>query len=154
MHDIKTNFDKILEVLTSILKNKVDTMGNFPKVGKKPKFSDLEVISLNLTSEYLSIDSENLLFKKLNGEYMNEFPRLIDRTQYNRRKKSLFHQTELVRKQLSVTFSENEDVFVIDSMPLEICRNARASRLKICKEDFSTSPAKGFCASQNQYYFG
>ena len=114
MHDIKTNFDKILEVLKSILQNKVDHTGNFPKVGKKPKFSDLEVISLHLTSEYLSIDSENLLFKKLNREYMKEFPRLIDRTQYNRRKKSLFHQTEFVRGQLSRTFSENEDVFVID----------------------------------------
>ncbi len=154
MHDIKTNFDKILEVLKSILQNNVDHSGNFPRVGKKPKFSDLEVISLNLTSEYLSIDSENLLFKKLKGEYVSEFPRLIDRSQYNRRKKSLFDQTELVRKQLSGTFCKNEDVFVIDSMPLEICRNARASRLKICKEDFSTSPAKGFCASQNQYYFG
>ena len=154
MHDIKTNFDKILEVLKSILQNNVDGSGNFPRVGKKPKFSDLEVISLNLTSEYLSIDSENLLFKKLKGEYLSEFPRLIDRSQYNRRKKSLFDQTELVRKQLSGAFCENEDVFVIDSMPLEICRNARASRLKICKEDFSTSPAKGFCASQNQYYFG
>ena len=155
MHDIKTNFDKILEVLKSILQNNVDQSGNFPRVGKKPKFSDLEVISLNLTSEYLSIDSENLLFKNLKGEYVSEFPRLIiDRSQYNRRKKSLFDQTELVRKQLSSTFCENEDVFVIDSLPLEICRNARSSRLRICKEDFSTSPAKGFCASQNQYYFG
>lgn len=44
MHDIKTNFDKILEVLKSKLKNKVDTTGNFPKVGKKPKSSDLKVI--------------------------------------------------------------------------------------------------------------
>ena len=84
------------------MQNKVDHAGNFPKVGKKPKFLDLKVISLNLTSEYLSIDSENLLLKKLNGEYMKEFSRLIDRTQYNRRKKSLFHQTEFVRGQLSV----------------------------------------------------
>lgn len=53
MHDIKTNFNKILEVLKSVLKNKVDSTGNFPKVGKKAKFLDLEVISLNLTSEYL-----------------------------------------------------------------------------------------------------
>ena len=58
MHNIKTNFDKILEVLKSISKNNVDKAGNFPKVGKKPKFSDLEIISLNLMSEYLSIDSE------------------------------------------------------------------------------------------------
>ncbi len=118
MHDIKTNFDKILEVLKSILQNNVDHSGNFPRVGKKPKFSDLEVISLNLTSEYLSIDSENLLFKKLKGEYVSEFPRLIDRSQYNRRKKSLFDQTELVRKQLSGTFCKNEDVFLLTPCPL------------------------------------
>lgn len=154
MHDIKTNFDKILEVLKSILKNKVNKSGNFPWVGKKPKFSDLEAISLYLTSEYLSIESENMLFKKLKGKYLNEFPQLIDRSQHNHLKKSLFHQIELVRKQLSHVFCEKEDVFVIDSMPLEICRNAGASRLKVCKEDFSTSPAKGFCVSQNQYYFG
>ena len=153
MHNIKTNFDKILEVLKSISQNNVDKAGNFPKVGKKPKFSDLEIISLNLTSEYLSIDSENLLFKKLREEYLDVFPNLIDRTQYNRRKKSLFNQMEFIRKHLSNLFSENEDVFMIDSMPLEICRNARASRLKVCKEDYSTSPEKGFCASQNQYYF-
>ena len=154
MHNIKTNFDKILEVLKSILKDSVDSLGNFPKVGKKPKFSDIEIISLTLTSEYLSIDSENLLFKKLKSEYLQEFPHLIDRSQYNRRKKLLFNYLEYTRKQISSYFSVNEDVFIIDSMPLEICRNARASRLKICKEDFDSSPAKGFCASQNQHYFG
>ena len=154
MHDLKTNFDKILEVLKSILQNEVDSSYNFPKVGKKPKFSDLELISLNLTSEYLSIDSESLLFKKLQDQYQKEFPNLIDRTQYNRRKKSLFHYIEVVRKHLSNSFSVHEDVFIIDSMPLEICRNARANRLKICKKDFDTSPERGFCASQNQYYFG
>jgi hypothetical protein len=154
MHDLKTNFDKILEVLKSILQKEVDSLGNFPKVGKKPKFSDLEVISLNLTSEYLSIDSENLLFKKLDNQYREDFPNLIDRTQYNRRKKSLFQSIEQVRKLISCSFTSNEDVFIIDSMPLEICRNARANRLKICKEEFETSPEKGFCASQNQYYFG
>lgn len=154
MHDLKSNFDKILEVLKSILQNEVDSSGNFPKVGKKPKFSDLEVISLNLVSEYLSIDSENLLFKKLDNQYKKVFPNLIDRTQYNRRKKSLFHNIEMVRHHLSCSFSENEDVFIIDSMPLEICRNARANRLKICREEFHTSPEQGFCASQNQYYFG
>ncbi len=128
--------------------------GNFHKVGARPKFSDIELISLNLTSEYLSIDSESLLFKKLKSEYREQFPNMIDRTQYNRRKKCLFGYIEWVRNQLSSAFSNHEDVFVIDSMPLEICRNARASRLKICKEEFETAPEKGFCASQNQYYFG
>ncbi len=154
MHDIKTNFDKILEVLKSVLQDQIDLNGNFHKVGAKPKFSDIELISFNLTIEYLSIDNESLLFKKLRSQYKEQFPNMIDRTQYNRRKKSLFVYIEWVRNQLSTAFSNHEDVFVIDSMPLEICRNARVSRLKICKEKFETAPEKGFCASQNQYYFG
>jgi len=39
MHNIKTNFDKILEVLKSPLKDSVDNLGNFPKVDRKPMFS-------------------------------------------------------------------------------------------------------------------
>ena len=50
MHNIKTNFDKILEILKSVSQHDVDKIGNLPKVSKKPKFSDLEVISLNFTS--------------------------------------------------------------------------------------------------------
>jgi hypothetical protein len=59
--------DNILEVLKSISQNNVDKAGSFPKVGKKPKFSDLEVISLNLTSEYLSIESEPFIQETSGG---------------------------------------------------------------------------------------
>ena len=34
-------------------------MGNIPRRGVVPKFSDLEVIALNLTAENMSIDSES-----------------------------------------------------------------------------------------------
>ena len=39
-------------------------------------------------------------------------------------------------------------------MPLEICKMARHSRIKICKDDFNTAPDKGFCASQNSWFYG
>jgi hypothetical protein len=39
-------------------------------------------------------------------------------------------------------------------MPLEICKNARASRSTICKESNFSSPNKGYCASQKTYYYG
>ncbi len=39
-------------------------------------------------------------------------------------------------------------------MPLEVCKLSRASRAKICREDFETSPDKGFCASQRTYFYG
>ena len=31
---------------------------------------------------------------------------------------------------------------------------ARHNRIKICKDDFQTAPGKGFCASQNSWFYG
>lgn len=149
MRDIKANFDKILEALKSLLQNEVDLEGNFSKISKKPKFSDLELV--NLTSEYLSIGNKNLLFKKLRIQYQNELPDLIDHSQYNRHKKALFSYIEQILKQLHCAFSSGEDVFKINFMPLEVYSNASVLMLKICKKDFSSSHEKGFCVSQNQY---
>jgi hypothetical protein len=39
-------------------------------------------------------------------------------------------------------------------MPLEICKKARENRIKICKKDFETAPSKGFCASQDTWFYG
>lgn len=51
-----------------------------------------------------------------------------------------------------ITTSEN--IFIIDTMPLELCKLSRAKRAKICRDDFESSPDKGFCASQNTYFYG
>ncbi len=77
--------DKILEVFNHILKKDVDFQGNFPKVGKMPRFSDSGVTSSILAIEYLLIDVPNLSFEKPNSEYLQDFPHLINRIQYNRR---------------------------------------------------------------------
>lgn len=39
-------------------------------------------------------------------------------------------------------------------MPLEVCRISREKRTKICKESYDSCPDKGFCASQNFYFYG
>ncbi len=39
-------------------------------------------------------------------------------------------------------------------MPLEVVKLSRSARSNICKEEFCTSPNKGFCASQNMHYYG
>jgi hypothetical protein len=49
---------------------------------------------------------------------------------------------------------EFEDVFCVDSKPVEICRISRSSRNKVGKTDSEKAPCKGFCASQNRYYYG
>ena len=61
MHNIKTNFDKIVDVIKAIIDKEIGADGNFFRPGPKPKFTDIEVIALSLTAECLSIDSENLI---------------------------------------------------------------------------------------------
>ena len=91
MHDLKVNFDKILNICKLNSEGLVNGFGNVPRPGPVPKFSDLEVTSLSMMSEALGIDSENLLFSKINTEYQDDFPDIISRRQYNDRRKSLFH---------------------------------------------------------------
>lgn len=118
---------------------------------RKPKLSNIELIAMNLTAEYMSIDSECQLFRTISGSYLDD---LIERSVYNRRKRKLFSLIERIRQNLASLFNEYEDYFVVDSMPLEICKNARANRSSICKEQEYCYPDKGFCASQNIYYYG
>jgi len=128
--------------------------GNIPRRGVVPKFSDLEVVALNLTAEALSIDSENLLFNKLNSDYKADFPNLISRRQYNDRRKLLFDLTDKIRKAMAEDIDEFEDTYCVDSKPVEVCKLTREKRNQMGKTDYDKAPSKGYCASQDRYYFG
>lgn len=147
MSNIVKNYLRVLEVISS-LNCELDFKSG---IGRKQKMSDLEVVALSLTAEFMSIDSENSLFKQL---LPGEIPNLIERSQFNKRRKKLFLFSEEIRTKLARKFLEFEDYFVVDSMPLEICKFSRYNRIKICKDDFETAPSKGFCASQNNWFFG
>jgi hypothetical protein len=147
MTNIVKNYFRVLEVLSSL---------NFElefklRIGRKPKMTDLEVVALSFTAEFMSIDSENSLFKQLTP---SEIPNLIERSQFNKRRKKLFLFSEQIRTKLAAQFLRFEDYFIVDSMPLEICKFSRHNRIKICKDDFETAPSKGFCASQNSWFYG
>ena len=59
MSNIVKNYYRVLEVISSLNWE----YEHKSKVGRKSKMSDIEVVALSLTSEYMSIDSENSLFK-------------------------------------------------------------------------------------------
>ena len=91
------------------------------------------------------------MFKSIN---VGQIPNLIERSQFNKRRRKLFLFLEKVRTKLASRFLEFEDYFIVDSMPLEICKFARHRRVKICKNELETAPSKGFCASQNNWFYG
>lgn len=145
MNNFQASYKKILEVLQSITEKE-----NFLHQIRRPKLSDIEIIAMNLTAEYLSIDSECQLFRILPESFKGK----IERSVYNRRKRKLFQAMSQIREKLSFRFNEFEDCFIVDSMPLEVVKLARSRRSKICKEEFYTSPDKGYCASQDMHFYG
>ncbi len=146
MHNFRANYEKILEVLKKL---ELDSE-NFLFQIRKPKLTDLRIIAINLTSEYMSIDSEHQLFRILPVEIKS----LIERSVYNRRKRKLFNHMERIRKLLAERFNGSEKYFVVDSMPLEVCKLSRSSRSRICKETDYALPNRGYCASQKMHYYG
>lgn len=153
MHNLYAIFAKLLNICKQIAGNLVNESGNVPRRGVVPKFSDLEVVALNMASEAVGIDSESLLFAKLQ-EYRVEIPNLISRRQYNDRRKITSSLCHAIREKMVSEMDGDEDYFCIDSKPIEVCRIARSKRCSMGKKDYKKAPGVGYCASQSMYYYG
>ena len=47
-----------------------------------------------------------------------------------------------------------DNYFIIDSMPLEVCKMSRSFRSTVCRESIESSPNHGYCASQQMKFYG
>ena len=153
MHNLYANFVKILEICKKFSYGLVNDLGNIPRRGVVPRFSDLDVIALSLTAEHLGIDSENNLFDRLK-EYQKDFRHLISRRQFNDRRKNTYQLCEMIRKRIAKAMDGAEEYFCVDSKPIEVCRLSRGKRCKMGKDEPDKSPAFGYCATQGVYYYG
>ena len=102
MNNLSANYERILEVLRGISKDQL-----LPYQRRIPKMSDLELISLSLTAEYMGIDSENNLFRILPQSISSK----IERSVYNRRRRRLANSINMIRLNLANHFNEFEDCF-------------------------------------------
>ena len=154
MHNLRSNFDNFFDLTKSVFKDRINDSGNLIFYPNKPKMTDCEIIAFSLSSEALGIDSENYLWGKLKSDHSQDFPNLIDRSNYNRRRKKLYPFVELLNQTVAANMNMGEDVFIVDSIPVPICKLAREKQIKICKEQFETAPDKGYSAVNKSYYFG
>ena len=145
MNNLIQNYKIILKELTKISGHIKTT-----KQIRLPKMSDLELVALNITAEYMSINSELQLFRCISGTVLDG---KIERSVYNKRKRKLLPYIEKIRETLSNNFSDFTDVFIVDSTPIEICKISRANRSAICATD-EIKPSFGYCAAQKSRYFG
>jgi hypothetical protein len=145
MNNLLQNYEIILKVL----QENCSHIKSFSQV-RQPKLSNLELVALDLTAEYMSYNTELQLFRVIKN---TELDGKIERSNYNKRRRKLKSYTEQVRQCLSQKFSHLSSLFIVDSTPLEICRPSRAKRSNICATD-TIQPNFGYCAAQKKRYFG
>ena len=154
MHNIKTNFDKFYQITKTLFKPDVNNHENFQFYAVKPKMSDLEIIALSCCMEALSIDSENLLWSKLKKDFSSDFPELIERSRFNRRRKRLAPFVERMQQIIAAKLDHQSNQMIVDSVPVPVIKMARERTFKAFKRSFETAPAKGYSAVNKSWFIG
>lgn len=140
MRNFIANFVRILGICKDFAANRVNELGNVPRCGVVPNFSDLEVIALGFTAEAFYFDSENYLFYRLHHECKDDLPNLISRRQFNARRKLTARLAKEIRRDVAATIDGEEDIFCIDTKPVKVCQNARAKRCAMGRDNPATVP--------------
>jgi hypothetical protein len=104
MNNLSANYERILEVLQKISKEQLLAYQR-----RRPKMSDLALVSLSLTAEFMGMDSENDLFRKLPTIISSK----IERSVYNRRRRRLADHIDDIRLKPASYFNEFEDCFIV-----------------------------------------
>ena len=134
MYNFCAKFQQILDICKCHSENLVNSLGNVPRRGAVPRFSDLEVIALSMTADASGIDSENDLFHML-FQSMDEIPNLISRRRYDDRRKSTAGLCEEIRKRIVGDIDGGEHCFIVDPKPIEVCKPARSRRCTMGRGD-------------------
>jgi hypothetical protein len=136
MHDLKAIYDKVKECILNTSKQYFVYGENSRFYPRLPKMSDLEVICLSIAAECTQIDSENLLWSKIQKDYPTMFSKLSHRTKFNRRRKQLRPIMSECLTSISELIHDNiaDETLVIDSMPIPTCKLARERSSTVCRK--------------------
>jgi IS5 family transposase len=118
----------------------------------KAVLSDSEVITIAAIGEMMSIDSENAWVRYVGKNLRDLFPRMCERSRFNRLRRNLAAVTKQILVALGTKFAFTEDEYrIADSFPLSVCEFARAKFTKLFKFE---GASYGYCPSKKQTYFG
>ena len=116
--------------------------------------NDSSILVLSICAESISIDFENYLWNKIRKDHKNDFAQLVNRSNFNKRCRRLHHFINKVTRYNSGELNKSEDIFLMGSIPVPICKIAREKRCKFGNDSFETKPDKGDSAIIKQYYYG
>lgn len=121
------------------------------KAGCKPEFSDSEMMTLMLATEFIPFPSETQFVEYIRAHYLALFPKLIDQSQFNRRARALRLLVEEVRRYwLKRLANLQGQHFLLDTKPVPVVGYKRSKR----HSDFAGSADYGRCVARQLKYFG
>ena len=121
------------------------------KVGRKPEFSDSEMITLIVAEDFIPYPGEKQYLGYMRANHHELFPRLVDQSQFNRRARGLRHLIETMRREWLMEMGiDPTGMLLMDTKPLPVVGYKRSKR----HSDFAGSADYGYCSSRKLSYFG
>ena len=118
----------------------------------KAIISDSEVITIAVIGEIMSFDSENAWVRYVGKNLRDLFPRMCERSRFNRLRRNLISVTNQIRVALGAKLDFTDSYYrIVDSFPLAVCEFGRARFTKLFKFEGANY---GNCPSKKQTYFG
>jgi len=147
MNHLKTILAMIAEIYHTVEKDRPLRPGPLPDI------PDLTIIQLIALRHLLGFRHESSFLRFIqNLKLKSFFPRLPERTRFNRRSKMLSPVIERIQFELLKRLKASDlKVRIIDTTPLPVVKLARRHQSKIVKKN---DLKIGYCSSQKYYYLG
>ncbi|WP_424534328.1 IS982 family transposase [Sphaerisporangium viridialbum] len=122
-----------------------------PRVGIAPTLSDAELVTPAVMSALLGFVSERRWVRYAHAELVGMFPYLPGQSGYGKRlRKASGLVLHMIRMLAADTSLWSDDVWVIDSTPVECGRSRQTAR----RSDLAGWAEYGYCASHSRYFWG
>jgi hypothetical protein len=150
-NDIDTLATALYVRSDDLLKQYPDLAPWRPAIGLQPRLTDAELVTLAVMQALLGYTSESRWLRYARAHLGHLFPYLPGQPGYNRRLRAAARLIAvLIRLLAADTSLWTDDVWVVDSTPVECGRSRDTSR----RSDLAGWAEYGYCASHSRYFWG
>jgi Transposase DDE domain len=150
-NDIETLATALYVKIDDMLRGWPDLAPERPASGIAPILGDAELLTLAVMSALLGFTSERRWLRYVTENLAGMFPRRIGQSGYNKRIRKAFSLFIQVIRMLAMDTSLwSDDVWVVDSTPVECGRSRETAR----RSDAAGWAQYGYCASHSRYFWG
>jgi hypothetical protein len=150
-NDIDTLATALYVKADDLLKQYPDLAPWRPVIGLQPRLSDAELVTLAVMQALLGYTSEARWIRHARARLGHLFPYLPGQPGYNRRLRAAAALiTTLIRLLAADTSLWTDDVWVVDSTPVECGRSRDTAK----RSDLAGWAEYGYCASHSRYFWG